>query len=133
MTTSSTTSVITSDNEWQRMTTSGNEITTSYNEWQQMTTSGKTNGNEWHNKSKRMRVILGFRTKNAMYNHNIFSNVFLKINVKQNTYRSSHRMCSIKKLLLKISQYSQENTWRPATLLKRDSNTGAFLWILRNF
>ena len=24
-------------------------------------------------------------------------------------------------------------TWRPATLLKRDSNTGVFLWILRNF
>ena len=24
-------------------------------------------------------------------------------------------------------------TWRPATLTKRDSNTGAFHWILRNF
>ena len=44
--------------------------------------------------------------------------------------RSSHRRCSIKKLFLKISQYSQENTcvgiffliklqpYRPATLLK---------------
>ena len=42
-------------------------------------------------------------------------------------------------------KHSQENTyvgvsflikllaWRPATLLKRDSNTLAFLWILRNF
>ena len=42
-----------------------------------------------------------------------------------------------------ISQYSQENTYagkyhflktfRPATLLKRDSNTDVFLWILQIF
>ena len=50
-----------------------------------------------------------------------------------------------KKLFLKISQYSQEKTCvavpfliklqalRPATLLKTDSSTGIFLWILRNF
>ena len=37
-----------------------------------------------------------------------------------------------KKLFLKISQYSQENC-RPPTLLKRDSNTGVFLWLLRKF
>ena len=37
-----------------------------------------------------------------------------------------------KKLPLKISQYSQESC-RPATLLKTDSNTGVFLWILQNF
>ena len=35
-------------------------------------------------------------------------------------YRSCHRRCSIKKVFLKISQNSQENTGvRPATLLKR--------------
>ena len=34
----------TSDNEWQRVTTSG---TTSDNEWQQVTTSGTTSDNEW--------------------------------------------------------------------------------------
>ena len=32
-----------------------------------------------------------------------------------------------KKLFLQILQYSQES-WRPATLLKTDSNTGVFLW-----
>ena len=37
-----------------------------------------------------------------------------------------------KKLLLKVLQYSQESC-RPASLLKTDSNTGVFLWILRNF
>ena len=58
---------------------------------------------------------------------------------------SSHRKCSIKKLFLKVSQYSQENicvrvsfltklqTFSAATLLKRDSNTGVFLWNLWNF
>ena len=33
------------------------------NEWQLMTTSGTTNGNEWYNEWKQMRVILGFRMK----------------------------------------------------------------------
>ena len=54
------------------------------------------------------------------------------------TSGSSDKRCSIKKLFLKISQYSQEatcvgvsflvtlQTLRPATLLKRDSNTGGF-------
>ena len=57
--------------------------------------------------------------------------------------RSSQRKCSLKKLLLNISQYSQTDTcrslflinlqsWRLVTLLKRDSNTGVFLWILQN-
>ena len=57
--------------------------------------------------------------------------------------RSSHRRSSIKKLLFKIYQYSLENAcvlslliklmaFRSATLFKRDSNTGVFLWILRN-
>ena len=37
-----------------------------------------------------------------------------------------------KKLFLNILQYLQES-FRPATLLKRDSNTDVFLTILRNF
>ena len=57
--------------------------------------------------------------------------------------RSSHRMCSIKKLFLNIFQYSQHlywslflinlQAWRLATLLKRDPDPGVFLWILQNF
>ena len=50
-----------------------------------------------------------------------------------------------KNLFLKISLYLQQNTcvgvsflikiqaFRPATLLKRDSNTGVFLTMLQNF
>ena len=44
---------------------------------------------------------------------------------KGNMHRNSHRKCSVKKVLLKISQYSQENKFRSATLLKRDFNKGA--------
>ena len=63
---------------------------------------------------------------------------------KNERFRSNHKRCSVKNLLLKISQYSQENTlcwslflikpqvFRPATLLKRGSNTDVFQWILRN-
>ena len=59
--------------------------------------------------------------------------------------RSSHWRCSVKIVLLKISQNSQKNTCarisfliRLQTLglqlyLKRDSATGVFLWILCNF
>ena len=39
---------------------------------------------------------------------------------------------SWKKLFLKIMQYSQESC-RSATLLKADSNTDVFLWILQNY
>ena len=50
-------------------------------------------------------------------------------------YRSSHRICSAKKVFLKILQYSQENTcvgvsmraFRSAILSKRDSNADVFL------
>ena len=52
-------------------------------------------------------------------------------------HRSSNRRYSIKRVLLKISQYLQKsicigvffNKVRPATLSKRDSNTGVFLQI----
>ena len=50
------------------------------------------------------------------------------------------RSCSIKKVLLKISQNSQENTCARVSFFKdlqlyqkRDSDTSVFLWILRNF
>ena len=57
-------------------------------------------------------------------------------------FRSSHRRCSIKKLPFAMftgkylcwSLYLKKLLiFRPATLLKGDSSTSAFLWILRNF
>ena len=46
--------------------------------------------------------------------------------------RSSHWRFSVKKMILQISQNSQENTCVRASSL-RDSNTDFFLWIFRNF
>ena len=58
--------------------------------------------------------------------------------------KSSHRRCSIKKAVLKnFAIFTEKHLcWSlfliklqarsPATLFKRDSNTGVFLWILRN-
>ena len=46
-------------------------------------------------------------------------------------FRSNHRMCFIKKLFLKISQYSLESC-RPASLLETDSNTGVFDQVYSN-
>ena len=39
------------------------------------------------------------------------------------------RRCSVKKVFLKISQNSQENTWGLQLYLKIDSGTGVSLWI----
>ena len=68
------------------------------------------------------------------------TNVFLRIYEFFKNSRSSHRRSSVKKVFLKISQYSQENTcvWASlmsfeSTLLKRDSNTDIFTWILQKF
>ena len=43
------------------------------------------------------------------------------------------RRCSSKYAFLKISQYSQQNTCWTLFLIKGDSNTGVFMWILRKF
>ena len=53
--------------------------------------------------------------------------------------RSSHRRCSVKKAApnnfgIFTKKYRCWTLFlRPATLLKRNSNTGVFLWILRSF
>ena len=59
--------------------------------------------------------------------------------------RSSHRSCSVIKAVYKNSAIiTGKHLWwslflinlrvrRPAALLKRDSNTGFFMWILRSF
>ena len=76
----------------------------------------------------------------SKYNSKL-SNIYHHIKFR----KSIMSKCSIKKQLLKILQYSQEKTcvavsfliktraFSTATLLKRDSNTGVFLWILRHF
>ena len=122
----------TNDNEWYnkwqqvaRVTTSS----TSENEWKRVTTSGTTNDNEWHIEWKRMKANeSGFRFQNQTIMQYITTTYsatsFWKHYVKHNICRSSYRISSIKKLLLKILQYSHETTWRPASV---------FLWILRNF
>ena len=59
--------------------------------------------------------------------------------------RSSHRSCSVKKGVLKnLTNFTEKQMWwslfsikfqtfSPATLLKIDSDTGVFLWIMRIF
>ena len=48
--------------------------------------------------------------------------------------RNSHRKCTIKKLFLKISQYSQKTPGLESLFDKVvDSNTVVFVWILRGF
>ena len=129
----------TSDNEWQRVTTNDNEW---YSEWQWGTKSSTMSDNEWYNEWQRVEWRMKanesdftFQNETIMQRKTtIYSATsFWKHNVKHNICRSSHRSCSIKKLLFAILQYSQETIWRPAILLKRDSNVSVFLWTLQNF
>ena len=59
-------------------------------------------------------------------NRSSLSQMFFKIGVLKNfaNFIGKHQCWSL--FLIKLQ------AWRPATLLKRDSNTGVFLWNLRN-
>ena len=70
--------------------------------------------------------------------HYFLSFLFLTFSIS--LFRSSHRKCYMKKAVLKVlnlhrktpmleSLFNKFQYWRSATLLKRDSNTGIFLWI----
>ena len=150
MTTSGTTSGNEWYNEWQRMTAN-------YKEWQQ-----ETRNNEWpfrliflffqireetttkHSKENSLNLeedlwrrpielraetstqeeILTVRSRNCISS---CSQIFIKISVLKNfaifTGKQHAIFCNIP-FLRKL---------KPASLLKGDSNTGVFLWILRNF
>ena len=69
--------------------------------------------------------------------------LWIYVNIKMYLTEAATRSVLWKKVLLQTSQNSQENTCiraffnktavlRTATLLKKSSVTGAFLWILRN-
>ena len=71
--------------------------------------------------------------------------IFTKLVLLQTPSRSSHRRCSAKNGALKnLWNFTGKNlcwslfliklqTFRPVTLLRRDSNTGFFVWNLQSF
>ena len=91
------------------------------------------------------------KDKNCKFLRNFWENlywemIFLTVIFSKfcKKFRDSHPSCSIKKDLLKnfiiftgkhlcwILFLIKLQDWRPTTLLKRDSSTGVFLWILQN-
>ena len=151
------TSGTSSDNEWQRMTTNDNEwqrvvqrMTASDNEWQWVTISAnfsffqirkepttkhpKENSLnleedlwkrpiELRGETSTQEEILTVRSRNC---RSSCSQIFIKISVLKNfaIFTGKHLCWSL--FLRKLQ------VLKPASLLKRDSNTGVFLWILRN-
>ena len=138
-----TTSGTTSDNEWQWVTTSDNE-------WQQVTTSDHFGWFSFfeireeptikHPKENYLNLeedlwrrpielraeeeILTVRSRNC---RSSCWRIFIKISVVKNLaiFTGKHLCWSL--FLRKLQ------VLRPASLLKEDSNTGVFLWTLRNF
>ena len=97
------------------------------------------------NNNELPRYLHPFSSSNYMKVHPDKYNVNIKVNQKNTKIpeKVSSR-CSMAKLFLQISQYSQEKTcwslfliklqaFMSATLWKIDSNTGVFLWTLRSF
>ena len=88
---------------------------------------------------------MSFRSKSKAHGHTKLQNKTPQLTLLYygRTVRSSHYWrCSIMKPFLKILQYPQQTTvlksifkklqnFRPATLLKRDPDTSAFLWKLQ--
>ena len=70
--------------------------------------------------------VQDFHSYRLTYRSN-HSKIFFKIGVLKNFAKFTRKHLWWRFFLIKLQ------TWRPATLLKRDSNTGAFLRYLRNF
>ena len=87
-----------SDNEWQRVTTSYTTSgTTSGNEWQRVTTSGKTSDNEWQLVTK---------------SENEWQRVTTNGNEWQQVRAVVQRM--------KTAQYTSKNEWLPSVQWQKD-------------
>ena len=143
-----TTSATTSGNEWKRVTTNDNEW---YNEWQQVTISVNfyffkireepttkhlkeislnIEEDPWR-RSIKLRAetspqdeILTVRRRN---DRTSCSQIFVKISVFKNFAISTGKHLCRSLFLRKLQ------VLKPASLLKADSSTGVFLWILRHF
>ena len=145
--------------EWQRVTKSG---TTRDNEWQRVTTNDKkwqrvaqrvtTNANEW----PFQLIFLFFQIKEKPITKHPKENF---LNLEEDLWRRPIELraeTSTQKEILTVRSRNCRSScsqifsptrvflcWsplleklqvlKPANLLKGDSNTGAFLWILRNF
>ena len=85
-------------------------------------------------------TILGYTSQSRKFEKLIS----IHLNKKSPIFRSSHQRCSIKAVPKNLAIFTtRKHLWwslfliklqtlRPGTLLKRDSNTGVFLWILQN-
>ena len=111
--------------------------------------SGKHKGLKWIGKKKQIFSIPWVHASRRQWRIECDASLYKSWAMYKNRYKegteAAVRRWSKKLVFLRISQNSQENTCaefsflirlqalRPATLLKRDSNTGVFLWIFPNF
>ena len=109
----------------------------------------KRNDKRFNNRGYSFLFLMGIFLKHLWLIPNILKwqdcNIFTKLVPLKILSRSSDRRLSIKKGVLKhLRNFTGKHlywslfliylqTFRPATLLRRDTNTGFFLWNLRNF
>ena len=94
------------------------------NEWQRVTTSGTTNANKWHDKWNWMNANKSdfrFQNKRIMeyINTTYSATSFSKHYVKGNICRSSHRRCFIKKNALKNFTLFSEKQLKACSFIKK--------------
>ena len=78
----------------------------------------------------RLSVYIAFRPLGLL--KNTANHILTDFHITIKTLEVVARRCSVKKLFFEISQNSQES-WGLQLYEKRDSGTGVFLWIFRNF
>ena len=107
------------------------------------------NDKRFNNRAYLLLFLMGIFLKHLWLIPNILKwqdcKIFTKLVPSQTPSRSSHRRCSVEKGVLKnLRNFTGKHlcwslfliklqTFRPATLLRRETKTGFFLWNLRNF
>ena len=109
-----------------------------------LTESSSLNNYFWNTSWETARIAC--RYFNVLYNLIQFhAQLICALCPLDNVFRSSHWRCLVKKGVFKNFAKStrkylcwslfliKQSAWRPATLLKRDSNKGVFMCVLRDF
>ena len=119
------------------------------NEFSAHLSNNKRNGKHFNNRVYSLFFIKSIFLKHLWLIPNILEwqdcKIFTKLVLLQTPSRNSHWRCSAKNGALKnLWNFTGKNlcwslfliklqTFRPVTLLRRDSNTGFFVWNLRSF
>ena len=91
--------------------------------WLRSIKRNKKNDKGFNNRGYSLFFLMGIFLKHLWLIPNILKwqncKIFTKLVASKNPFRSSHRRCSVKKIILKIYKISRENIWVVLNLIKK--------------